>query len=137
MDLNRTMNISILNALWSILVGERLDLEDPKLAMIIELFDELLRENSGPTSPIVQILPHPSMAKWPGLRKITGVDRAFRTFNAMQDFIEPYIIEHKKTLDEDNIRDFVDLMLLEIQNTTDPDSSFFGDTGKYASVTYS
>jgi hypothetical protein len=29
-NLNRTMNISIINALWQILVGEKLDLDDPK-----------------------------------------------------------------------------------------------------------
>jgi hypothetical protein len=129
-DLNRSMNISILNALWSILVGEKLELDDPKLAHVIILFDELLRENSGPSSPIVPLLPHPSMATWPGLKQITGVDQAFKTFKAMTDFIEPYITEHQQTLDPDNIRDFVDLMLLEIQNTTNPDSSFHGQIGE-------
>ena len=46
-DLNRTMNISILNALWSILVGEKLDLDDPKLAKVFEMFDYLLRNVDG------------------------------------------------------------------------------------------
>ncbi len=70
------------------------------------------------------------MATWPGLKQITGVDQAFKTFKAMTDFIEPYITEHQQTLDPDNIRDFVDLMLLEIQNTTNPDSSFHGQIGE-------
>ena len=126
------MNISILNALWSILVGEKLDLDDPKLAYIIKVFDELLRENSGPSSPILPLLPHRSMAKWPVLSRITGVEKAFKTLRAMSDYIEPYIIEHQKTLDPDNIRDFVDLMLLEIQNTTNQDSSFYGKTGNWS-----
>jgi hypothetical protein len=71
-------------------VGEKLELEDPKLELIIKMFDQLLRENSGPTSPILPLLPHPSMAMWPGLRQITGVDIAFKTFKMMQEFIEPY-----------------------------------------------
>jgi len=130
------MNISILNALWSILVGEKLELEDPKLAHIIELFDELLKVNDGTSLSLIPLLPHPSMAKWPCLRKITGIDQLFKTCAAMTDFIEPYINEHQRTLDADNIRDFVDLMLLEIQNTTNLDSSFFGKTGEIISPKY-
>ena len=110
--MNRTMNISILNALWSILVGEKLDLDDPKLAKIIQMFDGLFRENSGPASPILAILPFPSMGKWPVLRDLTGVDTALKTFKATQEFIEPYITEHKRTLDPENIRDFVDLVTI-------------------------
>ena len=128
------MNISILNALWSILVGEKLELDDPKLAAIIKMFDSLFRESSGPASPVIPILPHPSMAKLPGLRRLTGYDTALATFKATQEFIEPYITEHKRTLDPDNIRDFVDLMLTEIQNTTDKTSSFYGETGKLSTT---
>ena len=46
-DLNRTTNISIVNALWGILVGERLELTDPKLHQILAAFDSLLRGNAG------------------------------------------------------------------------------------------
>ena len=74
------------------------------------------------------------MAKLPGLRRLTGYDTALATFKATQEFIEPYITEHKRTLDPDNIRDFVDLMLTEIQNTTDKTSSFYGETGKLSTT---
>ena len=40
--------------------------------------------------------------------------------------IRPYILEHKRTLDKDNIRDFVDLVLAEIDKTQDPNSGFHG-----------
>jgi hypothetical protein len=69
-DLNWSMNISVLNALWSILVGEKLDLDDPKLKSVIEMFDNLLKINSGATSPVMAILPHPSMAKLPGSKYV-------------------------------------------------------------------
>ena len=45
MTLNRVMNISILNALWYILVGEKLQLDDPKLENMLEAFDNLLRHS--------------------------------------------------------------------------------------------
>ncbi len=124
------MNVSILNALWSILVGEKLDLDDPKLAKIIQMFDYLFREVDNPGSPAFALLPHLSMAKWPGIRTVTGFDASQKTFKVTtEDFIEPYILEHKQTLDKDNIRDFVDLMLCEIENTVNAESSFHGETG--------
>ena len=128
-NLDRVMNISILNALWVILVGEKLDLDDPKLVLIIKLFDNLNRTSAGPTSPVAAILPHPSMSKWPVLRELTGFQAIYDSFNGPKDFIEPYIKQHQASLDPDNIRDFVDLMLVEIQNTTDPTSSFYGEVG--------
>ena len=65
MDLIRTMNISILNALWSLLVGEKLELDDPKLADIVGMVDELLHQSSGAAFALLTILPHHSMAKLP------------------------------------------------------------------------
>ncbi len=60
---------------------------------------------------------------------MTGLNVLMETFGAAQKFIEPYIMEHKSTLDSDNIRDFVDLMLLEIEKTDDKQSSFYGEIG--------
>ena len=36
-DLSLKMNISIVNALWVLLVGEKLDLNDEKLAWIVQV----------------------------------------------------------------------------------------------------
>ena len=44
--------------------------------------------------------------------------------------IKPHLVSHKKTLDPDNIRDFMDLYLTEIQNTTDPKSTMYGKKGE-------
>ena len=130
------MNISILNALWSLLVGEKLDLEDPKLVTIVEMFDELFKDQSTIAMAVLSFLPHPSLAKLPILRNLTSMEKNFKTLGATQEFIEPYITEHKRTLDPENIRDFVDLMLLEIENTTDKESSFYGETGTHLHDSY-
>ena len=42
------------------------------------------------------------------------------------------INEHKSMMDPDNIRDMIDVYLNEIENTTDPDSSFYRDRGHFA-----
>ena len=130
-DLNRTMNISIVNALWGILVGERLELTDPKLLHILKAFDDLLRGNNG-NSSLARLLPFKSMALWPGFKHWTGFESGRKVFEDLQNFVKPYIEEHSSTLDDDNVRDFMDLMLLEVKNCEDPDSSFYGETGHYA-----
>ena len=56
------MNVSIINALWAIMVGERLDLEDPNLIKVVKSVDRLLHEAS-PVSPVVAVLPFPAMVK--------------------------------------------------------------------------
>lgn len=130
-DLNRTTNISIVNALWGILVGERLELTDPKLHQLLTAFDNLIRGNAG-SSTIANLLPHKSMALWPGLKKLTGFDKNEKVFQGIAQFVEPYLTQHIKEVDHENIRDFMDLMIVEVQNTSDPNSSFYGEAGYHA-----
>lgn len=122
------MNISVLNALWNIMVGERLELDDPKSSRFITMFDNFFREG-GPNTLAQTLLPHPLMMTWPILRDITGYSRAAEVFGNVADFVQGYVDDHKKTMDPDNARDFTDLMLMEIQNTTDKNSSFYGKMG--------
>ncbi len=42
--------------------------------------------------------------------------------------------DHRNTLDQDNIRDFLDLMLVEQQNSKDPNSCFNGELGTYTII---
>ena len=130
-DLNRITNISIVNALWFILVGERLELTDPKLLKLMSGIDSMLRGNGG-GSFIATLLPHPSMALWPGIKELTGFDKTIKVFQDMQEFIKPYLEQHKKELDLDDAKDFMDLMLQEVSKAQDSSSSFHGDIGHSA-----
>ena len=130
-DLNRITNISIVNALWFILVGERLELTDPKLLKLMSGIDNMLRGNGG-GSIIATLLPHPSMALWPGIKELTGFDKTIKVFQDMQEFIKPYLEQHKKELDLDDAKDFMDLMLQEVSLAKDSSSSFHGHVGHSA-----
>jgi hypothetical protein len=59
-DLSGSMNVSIINSLWTIVVGEKLDLEDPNLLKVADLIDQFLHRASS-VSPLVHILPHPCL----------------------------------------------------------------------------
>ena len=64
-DLNRTMNISILNALWGIMVGETLSLTDEKSLDLMKGIEPIIRGEAG-NMAAAAMLPSPHMALWPG-----------------------------------------------------------------------
>ena len=127
-----TMNISIVNALWSILVGEKLDLEDPNLTKVVTLINNLINGPS-PMNVTTAIMPHPIMATWPLIRNFSGHKKATETFNEIYNLVLPHVEEHERTVDPDNIRDFLDLMIVE-QKKSNPNSCFHGELGKAAIV---
>jgi hypothetical protein len=53
----------------SILVGEKLDLEDPNLNKVVTLINNLINGPS-PLNITTAILPHPAIATWPIIRYI-------------------------------------------------------------------
>ena len=44
--------------------------------------------------------------------------------------VTPYIEEHERTVDPDNIRDFLDLMIVEHKKSSDTKSCFNGKVGR-------
>ena len=70
---------------------------------ILECFI-LLRNGQGPTSVLVNLLPHIDMAWLPGIKQFVGLDIPEKAFSNLANFIMPIIDEHKKTLDENSHR---------------------------------
>ncbi len=110
-------------------VGEKLDLDDPNLVKVVDLVNNLIRGPS-PMNALTAMLPFPEMGAWPVISSFTGFKQAKATFKEVFDMVNPYVEEHERTLDPDNIRDFLDLMLIEQKKTTDPGSCFNGTLGK-------
>ena len=54
-DLRGLMNMSIVNALWVLVTGESLDLDDPKLQKIVRLLDNAIRYGRVPNLLLSQI----------------------------------------------------------------------------------
>ncbi len=126
-SLNLKLNLSIVNALWVLLTGEKLPLEDPKLKMVVSKLDKLLRLETR-DSPLQQIIRFisPTLSKY--------VDKGFMKFNDIfQDIfalVRIHLNDHKEVLDQDNPKDFMDVYLTEMGRTTDPTSSFYGQRGE-------
>ena len=60
---------------------------------------------------------------------LTGWTRYKAVFPAIKELIQEYIVEHKKTFQKDNLRDYMDAFMLEQSQTTDPRSSFYKKAG--------
>ena len=123
--------MSILNALWAILVGENLPLNDPKLLKIVDAVNEFISTSSG-LNRWVNILPYPRIMLL--FKKKLGINLLEELLNGISDMVEEQVVKHNQARDGDNARDMMDLFLNEIQNTTDPNSSFYGSRGHYAMI---
>ena len=62
-NLNRTMNVSALNALWNILVGEKMELDSPTSLKIVKLMDDFLRGGEGPAGVLTQMVSNKQFLK--------------------------------------------------------------------------
>nr|APH81376.1 cytochrome P450 CYP3034A1 [Tigriopus kingsejongensis] len=123
LDLNFKMNISIVNALWVILVGERLELDDARLLDIVKTLDKLLR--GAQVSGLLSVL-FPTLYKYFHPRFAL----AKNTFESMRSLMTQAIEDHRQRFNPDEApNDFIECYLQEIQSTSDPQSSFYQDQG--------
>ena len=127
MSVNLKLNLSIVNALWVLLTGDRFELEDPKLQSIVSKFDAALRF-TGSFGTKDQLL----MRISPKLFKMTSKRFAIVSdfFNDVRNLVAKPIADHKPQLDPDHPRDFIDVYLGQIQSQNDPSSSFHGERGE-------
>ena len=120
-------NVSVLNALWTLLTGSRLPLDDPKLQDMVQKVDALMKEFGNVTV----------LSVFPGLRHIipewSGWNRMKKTFFHMKAFINNTIDQHKINYDEDikeNPRDFIDAFLNQIHDDANKGTSYHGNLGQ-------
>ena len=129
--LDNTLNLSILNALWAILVGEKLPLNDPKLLKIVSGVNRSIKESRG-GSKLASMFPHPRMLLF--FKKTLNLDLLIETTQNLTSLIQEQIEGHRSTFDTDDIRDMTDLFLKEIENTKNKESSFYKERGHFNMV---
>ena len=137
LDIGLKMNISILNSLWSILTGEKLPLNDPKLQDIVKKFHDFFVKSSDPSAAIASTLPYPPMIRWSILKPFRNVmnldiESISNAIKGITEIVKEKIESHKSSLNEEDINDFIDAYLVEIQKQDhNKGSSFYRDRGYY------
>nr|QTW43683.1 CYP3075/3034-out [Eurytemora affinis] len=122
-QLDSYLNISIVNALWKILVGEELDVENPRHLETINIINKLVRSSGGVNHPLAQIFP-PLIKMFPKffLKDVTDVIKTVRGITT------PLLDQHKQSFDQHHLRDFADVHI-QAQLDAQPGSSFHGEQG--------
>ena len=125
MDFHQNLMLPILNALWKITVGERFDYDNARLLDINHRLSETFKIFGDPAQMIIAAYPwllkiYPSLLRY---------DYILETVPYIIDLVEENIQKHKDSLDKNAPRDFIDMMLIEIENTSDTKSSFYGQLG--------
>ena len=72
---------------------------------------------------------YPWIQKIPGAGYLFQWDVAHKVLTDVSDMMEENILKHKDTLDVNEPRDYIDMMLIEIESTKDSSSSFYGQKG--------
>lgn len=124
-DLSFKTNLSVINALWMILVGERLDLDDKRLLHIVKAIEAVLK--SAQVASLVAIL-FPTIFKMFHPR----FERARVAFEDAKVLMRSAINQHieaNKRADKGPANDFIDVYLEKVGQTVDETSSFYGEAG--------
>ena len=127
MRLTELLGIAVLNSLWVIVVGETLNFDDEKAMKVAALLHSLTKDVSAPQPPISYFLPSLSMSKWKILEPFTKRWIYEDVFNGMASLVTRTLKIHLKEHDPENTKDLMDLMIKEMNETTDPQSSFYGE----------
>ena len=118
-DIQSILSISVSNVICSMAFGRHYDHNDKRLLLLLKMMNENLSTSAG----IMNLLP------W--LRHLPGdpfgskilLERMEHIFDFLREIVE----EHRKTLDEDNIRDYIDAFLVEQKRKANvKDNTFTG-----------
>ena len=127
-DMSGQLPLPILNSLWRVAVGERFNYDDPRLISIMERLGSLFRVLYSPLELLG--LSYPWLLKLPFMRKLLGREQGVRVCRDIIELMREKVREHEEIFESGEPRDFIDVALVEINTTSDPTSSFYGDRGR-------
>lgn len=128
MQTQNKFNAAVLNALWSMVTGQRYSHDNPLLQDLIKRLTSSV--TSSRTAAVILFFPW----MWALRNKFSFLFSSARERQESQtrnmNFVGAAIEEHQKAFQKDSeARDFIDVYLAEMERTTDPHSSFFKEEG--------
>lgn len=116
--LNLKLNIPILNALWHIISGEKLDYNDEHLLDIVHKVDVMM--TTIDVSSVINLFP------W--LKYIcpeaTGYSKTINAYLGIRKLIEQQYHTHLETFQEGHMRDFMDVYIQEMKSQNQNSKSY-------------
>ncbi|CAL8133539.1 unnamed protein product [Orchesella dallaii] len=116
-----SLRLAIVNALWTILSSQRFKHDDPKLSQLtdsaINTFNDIFENGS-----LIIFMPWLRYV----LPEYSGFNAIRRVVDQFKNFLEGTVKEHKESLQEENLKDFIDVYLAEMKKAKDETSHFYG-----------
>ncbi|XP_035684759.1 cytochrome P450 2U1-like [Branchiostoma floridae] len=116
-DIADNLTVSVANIICSMVFGKRYGYDDEKFVELTKIIHKLLSQFEHGSSQLMTVFPF--------LRFVPGVNSANRILveciNKVHEFLRQEIIKHRETLDNENPRDFIDLILTELQTQEQTD----------------
>eukprot|EP00058_Branchiostoma_floridae_P027526 XP_002613017.1 hypothetical protein BRAFLDRAFT_114225 [Branchiostoma floridae] len=110
-DIADSLTVSVSNIVCSMVFGKRYDHDDEKFVELMKIVHKVLSQLEHGSSQLMMVFPF--------LRFIPGVNSTNRILveciNKVHEFLRQEITKHREILDSENPRDFIDLILTELQ----------------------
>ncbi|XP_070764585.1 cytochrome P450 2J6-like [Enoplosus armatus] len=111
-------NNAVSNIICQLVMGKRFDYSDDNFQLMLKYLSEVLWLEGSIWGLLYQ--------SFPGVMKcLPGPhNKLFSHFNTIKDFISQEIKRHKKDLDHNNPRDYIDAFIIEMENHKESDLGF-------------
>ncbi|XP_069584440.1 cytochrome P450 2K6-like isoform X1 [Ranitomeya imitator] len=117
-ELTTKTNFAIGNIIISIILGHRLDYEDPALFKVMTIIDENMRLLGSSSIALYNVLP--------GFKYVSDAHiKIMKNVKELHTFFNNKFVEHLKTLDKDDQRGYIDAFLIkQEEEKLDPNTYF-------------
>ncbi|XP_072552329.1 cytochrome P450 2B4-like [Salminus brasiliensis] len=109
---------AVSNIICSIVFGDRYEYDDKRFAKLLEILNENIQLAGSSVGRIFSLVPF--IKHFPGPHQ-----KVWKNANSLMNFIHEVVEEHRKTLDPENLRDFIDAYLVEMSKQQSNEDSTF------------
>lgn len=128
-----SLSIAILNITWKLTADHRYELDDPAIQkfqkMVVEMFSESQRNVA-----LFDMFPYLERFTPRFVYKLLGVTKYMAHCDKFLAYIHDVVEEHKRNLDPDNPKDFIDAFLLEMHKDVNKGSDVYTEDNLVVSV---
>ncbi|XP_056394000.1 cytochrome P450 2C42-like [Hyla sarda] len=118
-DPTDSLRLAVSNVICSIVFGERFDYTDEKFTTLLSLLQELFSLLASPWGILLNLFPKTS-SYIPGPHK-----KVFTNLDKLKEFVLQAVEDHKKTIDMNCPRDFIDSFLIKMEEEKEKPNTEF------------